>query len=437
MKLLHKFAIGIGLLFTDIVLLCCCLYMTVIADKMEALQPNYLLWISLVAICFMVNLALVKKSKSLGALLTWNLIWMVVTSITVSMTFQSTPSSIPLKIFICGVIIAIEGHSIALSLLSQKASTQLTFLDVSIVVFAIFLAGCHFKELQNVLALQLLGFICVGYTLISLIVLRTCEEGVSIVRGTSISSRVKVFGLLAIIVSVSCATCGVLTAVAKKAGSNLIDIMQFLFQSLKATLTKAGKLLQNLFSKLPQSHLEEDPVSGNYSGYPAAEESGLEAVMRLPEWLLPLVGVLLAAIIIFFLVRLIHRLRKEKVHLDTTSLLVKPTVVTIRKKAAPTFFQRFRKKLALWRKMYHGRHTPEGLAILIRKSGKKIGITMQPNESWHSYTVRLIPYGDAAALTDLATYMEQYFYSGQHTLLSQEKYHFYATCLKQLKKDEQ
>lgn len=436
MKLLHKFAIGLGLLLADIVLLCCCLYLTVIADRMIALSPDYLLWIGLVVICYFINLIIAKKGKSIGGFIAWNIIWMAITATVVAFAFQCTPDVVSMKIFVSGVLIAIEGHGIALSLLPQKASTQLSFFDALVVVFAIFLAGCHLKGLSDVIGLQIFGFICVGYTLVALIVLRTNEEGLCVVRGASVSSRVKVFGLLATIIAISCIICGGLTILAKNVGASLTDIVVGIFQMLKQSLLSVGDILGTFFSKLPQSQMGDASITGNYSGYPTAEETGAQAASRLPEWLLPLVGILVAAVILWVLIRLIYRLRKEKIKISgNIASVITTEAISIRSKK-DFFFRRLLNKWRLRFKMYRGRKSPEGLAVLLRKSGKRIGVEMLPEDSWHGYATKLAPYGNTVDLEALSDYMKQFFYSEGTIPLSREQYQRYAACLKQLKKPE-
>lgn len=436
MKLLHKFAIGLGLLLADVLLLCCCLYLTVIADKMQAVQPDYMLWLGLAVIAFLVNLILAKKSFSLGHLLAWNLIWMVFTTLVIAFTFDTVPNSIPFKVFVCGAMIAIESHSIALTVLPQKASAHLTFFDILAVVFAVFLAGCHLKDLQDVLALQVFGFICIGYTLVSLIILRTYEEDISIVKGASLSSRIKVFGLLGGIIALCCITSGILTIIAKNVGASLIDIVRLLFQSAKEGLGALGRFLTRIFSKIPQSQLGDAAVTGNYAGDPAAEETGMEAAMRLPEWFLPVLGIIIVGIVAILLLRLIYLLRKASIDTPSSPTRLKAESITFHKIKQPSFLQRLLARWKLRIKMYRYRQTPEGLAILIRKSGQRLGIAMNPSESWHGYLKRLAPYGDTSVLQEFSAYMEQVFYSGQKQPLAKETYQRYASCLKQLKKDE-
>lgn len=423
------------MLLTDIVFLCCCLYLTIIADRMEAVTPNYLLWIGLVVICFLVNLISTKKRK-LAPLIAWNLIWMIITAITVSLTFQCAPASIPLKIFVCGVLIAIEGHSIALALLPQKASTQLTYLDVLVVVFAIFLAGCHLKNLDDVIGLQILGFICVGYALVALIVLRTYEEQVNVVRGENVANRVKVFGLLAAIVAVSCIACGALTVMARNAGSGLIGIILLMAQGIKKGFHSAGSVLTALFSKIPNHFGDTGDIPFISSGETIAEETGAEAVARLPEWLLPLVGIIVVIIVIAAIIRLIWKLRKSKLQFDDTQFKKVEITTSEISSTKQRWFQRLRDKFKLRLTMYRQRKTPEGLAVLIRKSGKSVGVEMLPEDSWHGYILKLTPYGDAEKLLEISNYMKSYFYSGKAQKLSREQHQAFASCLRHLKKNE-
>lgn len=436
MKLLHKFSIGLGALLTDIVLLCCCLYMTVFANRMEAVTPNYLLWIGLVVLCFLVNLFIAKKGKQLTLLLVWNIVWMAVTVVLAALTFQCQPVSVPLKIFVCGVLIVIEGHSIAQTLLPQRASTQLTFLDVLVVVFAIFLAGCHLKGLDNVIGLQILGFICVGYTLVALIFLRTYEEQVNTVKGESVANRVKVFGLLGVIVAISCIACGALTVMARNAGSGLIDIILLMVQGLKKGLLSIGTVFETLFSKIPYTMGDTGVLPQISTGETQAEETGAEAVAGLPEWVFPLVGIIVVAIIIFFIIRLIWRLRKEKIQFSEKAFRkvdITASEITTDKQS---WLKRLIKRWQLRLKMYRERKTTEGLAMLIRRSGKAVGLEMQPEDSWHGYVLKLIPYGDQAQLLELSNYLKTYFYSGKGQPLTREQYQHFSNCLKQLKKQE-
>lgn len=409
--------------------------MTVMADKMEAIRPDYLLWIGLVIICFLLNLITTRKSISIGLLAALNGIWMALTAILVSLTFTCNPESVPLKIFICGILIIIEGHSIALALFPPKASTQLTFLDILAVVFTIFLAGCHLKGFQDVAGLQILGFISVGYTLVSLIILRTSEDSGPIVRGDSVSNRIKVFGLLAAIVAASCIACGALTVIAKNIGSSLIDILLIMFRGFKQALFTAGGFFKRLIALIPVSDSVPAAI-GNYAGDPPAEETGAQAIMRLPEWVLPLAGILILVLISLFLLRLLYNFRREKVSFTAKTRQVTLASAENLPARSDGFFQRLFAGWKLRLLMFKQRKTPKGLAILIRKSGKSLGVTMEKADSWHSYVNRLMPYGDPAVLSELAAFMEQYFYGRQKPDLSRQQYQTFATVLKQLKKPE-
>lgn len=438
MKLLYRFAIGLGALLTDIVLLSCCLYLTVVAERIEieAISPNYLLWIGLALVSFLGNLLIVKKGKQLLPLLIWNLAWMAVTAASVALTFQCEPASTGLKIFVCGVLLIIEGHGISQVLLPQRASTQLTFLDALVVVFAIFLAACHMKDLSNVIGLQIFGFICVGYTLVSLIFLRTYEEQVNIARGDSVASKVKVFGFLAIIVAVSCIACGALTVMARNAGSGLLDILFLMLQGIKKAFLSVGAACTSLFSKIPHNAVGDVDLSGSSSGDPTSEKTGLETVMGLPEWVLPLVGIIIVAFIVILVIRIFLKLRNEKIQISNRDFKrVEITAQQITEKK-PSWWKRLGEKWKLRLKMYRERKSAEGLAILIRKAGKTTGITMQPDDSWHGYVQKLIPYGDETTLQEMSDYLSKYFYSGSKQPLTREQYQRYAACLHHLKKPD-
>lgn len=434
MRLLRKFIIGLGLLLTDIVLLSCCLYLTIIAEKMEAIAPNYLLWIGLVVIGFLIDLFIVKKGRKLSLLLIWNIIWMIVTAVIVALTFQCEPASIPFKIFVCGVLIVIEGHGISQALLPQRAETQLTFLDVLVILFAIFLAGCHMKGLTDVTGLQILGFISVGYTLASLIFLRTYEEHVNVVRGESVSSRLKVFGLLGAIVAISCIACGALSVMAKNATKGLLDIILLMLAGIKNGLIRIGEIFNALFSKIPWENSADGDIPFISSEETVSEETGAEAIARLPEWVLPLVGIVIVVIVAMIVIRLIWRLRKEKIQIDTREYQKVEITTSQLKSIRKAPWKQWLDKIKLRLKMYRERRTPQGLAVLVRKSGKSVGLEMQPEDSWHGYVLKLLPYGDAEKLTALSNYLKQYFYSGKATPLKREQYQVFANALKQLKK---
>ena len=438
MRLLYKFAIGLGALLTDIVLLSCCLYLTVVSDRisMEAVHPNYLLWIGLVVIGFLVNLFIVKKGRQLMPLLIWNPVWMIVTTVIAAFTFQCEPSSTALKVFVCFVLIIIQGHGISHAVLPQRASTQLTFLDALVVVFAIFLAACHMKDLPDVIGLQIFGFICVGYTLVSLIFLRTYEEQVNIAKGSSVASKVKVFGLLAVIVGVSCVVCGALTVMAKNAGSGLLDIILLMGQGIKRAFIAVGAACTRLFSRIPHNTIGDVDLSGSSAGDPTSEQTGLETVMGLPEWVIPLVGAIIIVFIAILVIRLFLKLRKEKIQIsDKEFKSVEFTASELADKK-PSWWERLKEKWKLRMKMRRERKSVEGLAMLIRKSGKVTGIEMQPDHSWHGYVLKLIPYGEECVLQEMSDYLKKYFYSGSKEPLSKEQYQKYATCLRHLKKPD-
>ena len=435
MRLLRKFVIGLGLLLTDVVFLCCALYMTVIAEKMVAVSPDYILWFGLVLIGFLVDLVIIKKKKQIALLLTWNLIWMIATIVIVALTFQSEPASIPFKIFVCGVLVIIEGHGLSQSLLPQRAEVQITFLDILVVVFAFFLAGCHLKGLEDVIGLQILGFIAVGYTLAALIFLRTYEEQIHVVRGDSLSSRVKVFGLLGAIVAISVIACGALSIMAKNATTGLLELLLLMWAGIKKVLLDIGAMFLALFRKIPNNQSGQPIDLGTTSPGATAEESGAEAVLRLPEWIFPLIGILIAVVIILFVIRLIWRFRKEKLIQESLDFQkIEITTSHIKRKKA-SLWQRFMDKLHHRLTMYRGRKSTEGLAILLRKRGKSLGVEMQPEDSWHGYAKKLLPYGEESTLLALSQHFELYFYGGSTDTLSAQEYHKFAHCLRNLKKD--
>ena len=86
--------------------------------------------------------------------------------------------------------------------------------------------------------------------------------------------------------------------------------------------------------------------------------------------------------------------------------------------------------------MYRLRKTTEGLAVLIRKTGKSAGIEMLPEDSWHGYVMRLATLGDKDKLQELADYLRGYFYSGKAAVLSREQYHAFVAALRSVKKVE-
>lgn len=424
-----------SILLADIVLLSCCLYLTVITNRMEQVQPTLLLWIGLTIIGYLINLNIVKQTTHVGRIAIWNVCWMIVTAAVAALTFDCQPASIPLKIFVCGVLMVIQGHGIAQAILPHRAESHLTFLDIQVVVFAIFLAGCHMKDLTGVMGLQILGFLSVGYTLAALIFLRTSEEQVTVVKGDSVVGRARVFGLLGAIVAASVVLCAVLSIMAQHATRSLLDVFLLMLQGLKNGLARIGDVFKKLFSMLPGQEVAGELPTGSTSD-PVAEETGLEAIMRLPDWVLPLVGIIIVAVIVFIVIRLIRRLRKEKISLNKkTYRRVEITSSSLQREKV-SLFQRLLEKLKLRIKMYRERKTPQGLAVTIRKVGKSIGVEMLPDDSWHGYVLRLAPYGDTEKMMPLADYMKQYFYSGQMLELTREQYQTFAGALKTLKKPE-
>ena len=159
-----------------------------------------------------------------------------------------------------------------------------------------------------------------------------------------------------------------------------------------------------------------------------------EAVMRLPEWLLPLVAIIVVAIIVFIVIRLIYRLRKEKITLERKTYRKVEITANTLPKEKHSLFQRLLEKIKLRLTMYRERKTPQGLAVRVRKAGKSIGIEMLPEDSWHGYVLRLMPYGEGEKLQPLSDYMKQYFYSGQTMPLTKEQYHVFVGALRTLKK---
>lgn len=435
MKLLRKFIIGMSMLLADIVLLSCCLYFTVIANKMELVSPNLIVWIGLVAIGFVVNLNVVKRAAHIGPIAIWNVCWMVITAAIVALTFVSEPASIPIKIFVCGVLMVVHGHGVALALLPQRAETCLTFLDILVVVFAIFLVGCHIRQFADVMGMQVMGFVSVGYVLAALIFLRTAEEDVPVVKGDSAIGRAKVFGLLGGIVAASCVACGILSVLANHSAHSLKDIVVLLGQSIKVGAGRLAKLLNTLLSKLPGQDQAAGEIPLAQSGQMAAEQTGAQATAGLPEWVLPLVGVIIIVIVAALVFRLLWKLRHNKVEVRRqTEFRIAVTISTVHEKKI-SIFQRFLRKWKLRIQMFRERKTPEGLAVLLRKRGKSIGVEMLPDDSWHGYVLRLLSYGDEAALLELSEFFRAYFYGGKRITLSNDQYQLFSQALKKLRKE--
>ena len=434
MNLLRKFIIGMSTLLADIVLLSCCLYFTVIANKMEQVWPNLLLWIGLVIVGFLVNLNIVRKATHIGPIAIWNVCWMIVTAVIVAFTFTSEPASPAIKVFVCGVLVIIHGHGLTQALLTQKAETHLTLLDVLVVVFAIFLAGCHLRGITDTPGMQALGFFAVGYTLAALIFLRTAQEEGTVVKGDSIAARAKVFGLLAGIVAICCLICVSISILAKHSARSLADIFLLLLQECKSGIGQFGSLLNKSLAKLPG----QDPALGDVpfisSSETLAEETGSQAVSHLPDWILPLTGVIVVALIAIFVLRLLWKLRLQKLTLHRQNYQPITVTVSAIKTKKQSLLQRFLKKWKLRIKMYRDRKTPEGLALLVRKKGKSTGIEMQPADSWHGYVEKLIPYGEETALQELSSFFKSYFYSPVSCTLDTQTYRHYVNAIRTLQK---
>lgn len=432
---LRKFLIGTGLLLTDIVLLCCCLYLTVLADRMESITPNYLLWIVLSLAGFFVNLIIASKKSALALLVLWTMSWMALTAIVTALTFNCAPPSIPFRIFVCAVLVIIQGHGLSITLLPQRTDTQLTFLDILIVVFTIFLAASQAKVLGNVIALQLLGFLALGYMFVSLIFLRTSSAVGTIVQGDHISSRLKVFGALGGIVAGSCIFCAALSLMASNSIHTVFELLQLLGANAKVLLKKVGNAASILFSRIPQGEGDSAPIGSSSSAVQTAEETGSQAIQRLPDWILPCAGILVLLLIILLLIRFIWKLRKNKLTFRSEHRISSQLTIVKTAKKNPPLLSKWRQHLLLKWTIFQNRKTTEGLVLYLKKAGGALGVKMAPSDSWHGYTTRLMPYGDETILKELADYLQSYFYSPAPRVLSQKQYRHFKAALNQLKKE--
>lgn len=441
MNQIRKFAIGMSMLSADIVLLSCCLYFTVIIEKTEWVTPNLFLWFGVTAIAYVINLILQNKQVRVSTLFLCNLIWMILSAILVCLLFTSDPAGLFLKVFVCGVIIVIEGHSCYLALTPFKTEQCVLFLDALIVVIALFLCGCELRQLSGVLPMQILCFAVVGYMLIALIFLRTSPTGQTqatvpgnILSGASISGRIGVFIALGSIVTASCILCALLSLKAGQAAQNLWSLFIMLLKNMKDGLHVIGEKCTAFFSRF-DTQTDSAGVSPIQS--PSSSSGAGNAWIPVPDiplWIPLTIGIAVLILAAVLIVRALLHLKKEKL----SSVSEKNWSVTVTRRAVSRpKASRWRKlldKLILRYRMHCQKKTPVGLAILARKMGNSIGVSMQKKETWHSYVTRLSAFGDTPTLLELARFLERYFYSGNEISLSQEQYTRFARSLKQLQR---
>ncbi len=452
MNQVRKFAIGMSMLAADIILLACCLYFTVIIQKMEQVHPNLTLWFLLAAIAFILNLTLQKKQIRISTLCVCNMIWMILSAISVCLMFGSEPTNLFMKVFVCGVILVIEGHSCYLALMPFKTEHCVLFLDALVVVISLFLCGCELRHLTGVLPMQILCFVVIGYILAALIFLRTApidpdlasalsektdsnptSDKPAVLSGSGISGRIRVFAALGAIVAASCILCALLSLKAGNATQNLWSLLLLLLKSLKNGLHMIGEKCTDFFSRF-------DTKTDTAAALPAQSSSAADAdnewipVPDLPVWLPMTIGIAVLALAAFFVVRALLQLRQKKLmtarHTYQTVIVTRQSIASHR----PSFLKRLQNKFHLLYRMYRQRKTPVGLAILARKKGNSIGVPMQKKETWHSYLKRLSAFGDTSTLLELAEFLKCYFYSERDITLSKEQYIKFVRSLKKMQK---
>lgn len=434
MRTIRKFAIGLSMILTDIVLLSCCLYFTVIIQKVETVEVNLALWIAIGILAFVMNLLLVKKQKPVGMLLFCNIAAMIISCVLVCLTFTGGTAGIPLRVFVCGVLCIVVGHGCYLALMPFKAEQSILFLDALVVVVALFLAGCELRKLTGVLPLQMLCFFTVGYMLIALVFLRTFQEENQVIRGGSVKGKAGIFGALSAIIIFSILLCATLSMRASGAVKSLWEAALYLLLHVKGWMGKLGNILTSFFLRFADNEGSEQALSAVQSGSVSSSEDEWIPVPELPAWLPAVIGIVILAFVAFILIRTILRLRHEKLSDGKPAFQSAEIICEAGENRTPPLWERIRKKIFLLQRKRELKKTPIGLAMLSEKRGKTAGMPMQPSETWHGYVRRLAESGNSEILQQMSALLERHFYSDSLQELSLEEYKKYASALKQLKK---
>ena len=415
-----------SILLTEVVVLSCCLYMLVSFGLLEWVEVNPLLWLVLVLVSYVVNVFLVAKTGSRIVRMIWNLAWIVVSCSLAVMNFSYLPKLMFLQIIVPAVLIGIEVHGSNLALEPPKTENCLLALDVLFVAFVLFLAGSRYRQPGNIRGMILLGFITLVCLVISLILLRTTSGKRRVVEGNASQSRRNLFGLLTGMVVVCGLFCIVLFRAVQQGTIGVRNIFLGLLRGIRQLLYLLERFLYWLAQLLglgqdEESYLlpkpEHDSFVGTWDGYQNA-----------------VLFVVLAVVAIVILCILVKNLNHKPGMKTPTKQYA--TIFRYRYKGPRIpFLQKLFEWFALRSRMRRNKMTPEGLMVLVKKRGKRIGVMMESKESWQGYIRRIAAYGNRETILELADFIQKYFYRGVGVELTKQQYARFVRAIKSTKRD--
>ena len=423
----RNIAVGFSLLLTEMVILSCCLYMLVSFGLLETVQVSSYLWLGLIAVSYLVNILLAKKKVAMSLFAIWNVIWMVISFAVTWMSFSCDPDYLLLRILVAAVLVAIETHSCSISLEPPKVEQCLLFIDALAIVFILFLAGSRYQTPGNITGLTMLGFVNLIYLVIVMILLRTSNGARRVIEGNATISRVKMFGLLIGLVGICAFVCVALFGAMRQTAFGLRELLLNILWGIKGLLRLFERFLAWLFRILGIK--VGDITVGKLLGYgknlPPVWEGFRNTIM--------VMVLCIVAVIIIVIVVTTYQHKQGKKVVKTKSVIV------FRERCRHVripFLRRWLDKISLYLLMLEKRNTPEGLLVLAKKRAKKIGVIMEPEDSWHGFLLKLAPYGDEASLREFAEYIKRYFYREVPMEFTREQYLKYRKSIQGVKREE-
>lgn len=423
----RNIAVGFSLLLTEVVILSCCLYMLVCFGLLGTIRVCPYLWLGLIVVSYFINMLLAKKEAAISLFVVWNVIWMVISFGVVWVNFACSPDILLLRILAALVIVAVEAHSCNISLEPPKVQQCVLFIDALAIVFIIFLAGSRYRTPGDITGIAVLGFVNLIYLVIVIILLRTSNGTRRVIEGNAAKGRGKMFGLLIGLLVICTFVCVVLFGAMRQTAFGLRDLMLNLLQGLRDSLYLLERLLSMLFELLGIS--AKEGTFGKRLGYglsPAPIWEGFQ------KTLLSLILCAVAAVIVCIVAATVHhKLRKKPIR--------SKSVIISRKRCKQVripFLRKWLEKISLYLLMRRNRKTPEGLLLLAKKRAKMVGVTMEAEDSWHGFILKLVPYGEEDTLKELAEYIKRYFYREVPMEFTKEQYLKYKKCLRVLTKEK-
>lgn len=420
---IKKCAIGFSLLLTDVVILSSCLCMLVSFGLLTEVHIMPFRWLLLGGIAYLVNTLLAQKEVRMSGFVIWNLLWMAFSFCFVWMQFSCHPNLMLLRILVPLIIVAIEAHSCNIALEPPKAEQCLAFLDVLAIVFILFLAGSRYQMPGDISGLVVLGFANLVYLVIVMILLRTSNGVRRVIAGDVTQSRGKVIGLVFGLFGLAIFVCVVLFGAMRQTAFGLRELLIGILQGARGLLLLVERFFVWLFRLLGMA--TDDGTWGYIPGYGQCLPPIWEG---LTDTLLLLVLIIVAVIIFaVFLKTVQHRFSKKPAK-SKTMVIVRERCKQVR----VPFLRHILDKITLYLLMRRNRRTPEGLLVLAKKQAKKVGVTMEAEDSWHRFIEKLIPYGEEDTLHEFAEYLKRYFYRQVSIEFTTEQYLKYKKCLRDL-----